>query len=232
LRMRKVLLKALRDTPPEAPTELRIDHKGEVLKLGAKELEKARKKVHSAGGPPNRTRLRAAEALLEALADKVEENAKAGGPQLDRADVVHDLGERIDFHRFLVTWWPVLHPAQVLRWLGDERKLARAGKNVLTAEEVTLLAESLRGEGDDWTVADVALLDELRVLAGPPPKRRTQRAQDIELDAAQTRDSDDPARHRAARPAHYDEYSHIVVDESQDLSPMQWRMLGRRGAYA
>ncbi|KMS65957.1 HelD family protein [Prauserella rugosa] len=232
LRMRKVLLKALRDTPPEAPTELRIVYKGEVLKLGAKELEKARKKVHSAGGPPNRSRVRAAETLLEALADKAEENAKAGGPQLDRADVVHDLGERIDFHRFLVTWWPVLYPAQVLRWLGDERKLARAGKNVLTAEEVTLLAESLRGEGDDWTVADVALLDELRVLAGPPPKRRTQRAQDIELDAAQTRDSDDPARHRAARPAHYDEYSHIVVDESQDLSPMQWRMLGRRGAYA
>src|SRR5690606_17132009 len=128
LRMRKVLLKALRDTPPEAPTELRIVYKGEVLKLGAKELEKARKKVHSAGGPPNRSRVRAAETLVEALADKAEENAKAGGPQLDRADVVHDLGERIYFHRFLVTWWPVLHPAQVLRWLGDERKLARAGK--------------------------------------------------------------------------------------------------------
>src|SRR3569833_3214383 len=34
------------------------------------------------------------------------------------------------------------------------------------------------------------------------------------------------------RPEHYDEYSHVVVDESQDLSPMQWRMVGRRGKYA
>ncbi|MBB3661452.1 DNA helicase IV [Prauserella sediminis] len=231
LRMRKVLLKAVRDTPPDAPTELRIVYKGEVLKLGTKELDKARKKVHSAGGPPNRSRVRAAETLLGLLADKAEQNAASGGPQLDRADVIQDLGERIDFHRFLVTWWPVLYPAQVLRWLGDDDRLARAAKNVLTSDEVGLLAESLRGDGDDWTVADVALLDEVRVLIGPPPKRR-KRAQDIELDAEQTRDSDDPARLRTSRPAHYDEYSHIVVDESQDLSPMQWRMLGRRGGHA
>ncbi|GAA1240691.1 AAA family ATPase [Prauserella halophila] len=232
LRMRKVLQKAVRDAVPEAPDELRIVYKGEVLKLGAKELDKARKKVHSAGGPPNRSRVRAAETLLGMLADKAEENTTAGGPQLDRADVIRDVGERIEFHRFLVTWWPVLYPAQVLRRLGDDDRLARAAKNVLTGDEVALLADSLRGDGDDWTVADVALLDEIRVLIGPPPKRRKQRAQDIELDAEQTRDSDDPARTRSTRPAHYDEYSHIVVDESQDLSPMQWRMLGRRGAQA
>ena len=34
------------------------------------------------------------------------------------------------------------------------------------------------------------------------------------------------------RGAHYDEYAHIVIDEAQDLSPMQWRMVGRRGKYA
>ncbi|NDU77917.1 ATP-binding domain-containing protein, partial [Actinomadura sp. DSM 109109] len=28
------------------------------------------------------------------------------------------------------------------------------------------------------------------------------------------------------------EYAHLVVDEAQDLSPMQWRMLGRRGRQA
>jgi DNA helicase IV len=30
----------------------------------------------------------------------------------------------------------------------------------------------------------------------------------------------------------YREYAHVVVDESQDVSPMQWRMIGRRGSYA
>src|SRR5699024_5852370 len=29
-----------------------------------------------------------------------------------------------------------------------------------------------------------------------------------------------------------DEYAHVLVDEAQDLSPMQWRMLGRRGRWA
>jgi DNA helicase IV len=29
-----------------------------------------------------------------------------------------------------------------------------------------------------------------------------------------------------------DEYAHVLVDEAQDLSPMQWRMLGRRGRYS
>ncbi|OQO90056.1 ATP-dependent DNA helicase [Saccharomonospora piscinae] len=225
LRMRKVLGKALRDTPPEAPTEMRIVYRGEVLKLSARELEKVRRKVHGHSQPPNRARVRAAEALLEALADRAEQYARDDGRSFDRAELVRDLGERLDFHRFLVVWWPVLYPAQVLRWLGDERRLARAAKNVLTAPEVALLSASLAEPDREWTVADVALLDELRVLLGPPPKRR--RGQSAGAESPPERGG--PARHR---PEHYDEYSHVVVDESQDLSPLQWRMVARRGRYA
>ncbi|TNC22446.1 HelD family protein [Amycolatopsis alkalitolerans] len=225
LRMRKVLTRAMRDTPPEVPDEMRIVYRGEVLKLRGKELEKVRRKVHGHGGPPNRSRVRAAETLLEALADKAVENAHADGGQVDRAELITELGERIDFHRFLVVWWPVLYPGEILRWLGDPARLARASKGTLSREEVGLLAPSFADSGAGWTVADVALLDELRVLAGQPPKRR-RRKQRIELDPA-------PAEHHGThRPEHYDEYSHIVVDESQDLSPMQWRMVGRRGKYA
>ncbi|GAA4657940.1 MULTISPECIES: HelD family protein [Amycolatopsis] len=229
LRMRKVLTKAMRDTPPDVPGEMRIVYRGEVLKLTTKELEKVRRKVHGHGGPPNRSRIRAAETLLEALADKAEENAKADGRTVDRAELITELGERIDFHRFLVVWWPVLYPGEILRWLGDPARLSRAGKGVLKRDEVDLLAASFADRERDWSVADVALLDELRILVGPPPKRR-RRAQPVELDAAPAaRGSEGQGPHR---PEHYDEYSHIVVDESQDLSPMQWRMIGRRGKYA
>jgi superfamily I DNA/RNA helicase len=34
---------------------------------------------------------------------------------------------------------------------------------------------------------------------------------------------------RIGRPG---EYAHVLVDEAQDLSPMQWRMVGRRGRHA
>lgn len=229
LRMRTVLTRMLRATPPDTPAEMRIVYRGEVLKLNAQELDRVRRKVHSQGAPPNRSRVRAAERLLEALADKAEEYAQADGRTVDRVELITELGERIDFHRFLVVWWPVLYPAQILRWIGDERRLARAAKKVLDPAEITLLADSMAQHNQDWSVADIALLDELRVLLGPPPQRR-RRARSDDGTARDTQDSGTPGKRH--RPQHYDEYSHIVVDEAQDLSPMQWRMVGRRGRYA
>jgi DNA helicase IV len=222
LRMRKVLLRALRDTPPDAPEELRIVYRGEVLKLNVRDLEKVRRKAHTQGAPPNRSRIRAAELLLDALASKAEEYAKADGKPFERADLITDLGERIEFHRFLVEWWPVLYPAQILKWLGNEKRLAASSKGVLNRGEISLLAADLADRSRGWSIADVALLDELRVLIGPPPKRKRRQVIEVE-----------PQRSGGTtRPEHYDEYSHVVVDESQDLSPMQWRMVGRRGKYA
>ncbi|MEV6826425.1 ATP-binding domain-containing protein [Amycolatopsis sp. NPDC051102] len=223
LRVRKVLLRALRDTPPDAPEEMRIVYRGEVLKLNARELEKIRRKAHTQGAPPNRSRIRAAELLLDALAAKAEAHAKDDGRQIDRAELITDLGERIDFHRFLVVWWPVLYPAQILKWLGEEKRLASAAKGILNRQEISMLAADFADRSRGWSIADIALLDELRVLIGPPPKRKRRQVIEVE-----------PERSGGAptRPEHYDEYSHVVVDESQDLSPMQWRMVGRRGKYA
>ncbi|HEV7978955.1 HelD family protein [Amycolatopsis sp.] len=224
LRMRKLLLRSLRETPPDAPTNMRMVYRGEVLKLDAKDLEKVRRRVHTAGAPPNRSRIRAAEMLLEALATRADEHAKEDGKSFDKAELIYELGDRIEFHRFLVEWWPVLYPAQILRWMSDERRLASAGKGLLNRGEISLLAKDLGDRSRGWSVADVALLDELRVLIGPEPKRR-RRQEMVEVNPSRS----SSGTHRAE---HYDEYSHVVVDESQDLSPMQWRMVGRRGKYA
>ena len=59
-----------------------------------------------------------------------------------------------------------------------------------------------------WTAADLALIDEARVLLGPR-RARSSGGSDDEGGAART-------------------YGHIVVDEAQDLSPMQLRMVARR----
>lgn len=233
LRMRRVLKNALRDTPPDAPDELRIVYRGEVLKLGPRELARVRRAVHSAGRPPNESRVDAAEALLEALWRKAEsfrmEDGDTAAAAARREDLITEIGERIDFHRFVVVWWRLLEPAEVLRWLGDRERLARAAGSVLAAAEVTTLAESWADGVADPTVADAALLDELRVLLGTPPKRRRRRR---EADGELRTWAELQAGSAYRRPAHYDEYSHIVVDEAQDLSPMQWRMIGRRGRYA
>ena len=226
LRMRKVLQRAVRDTPPGVPDRLRMVYQGEVLTLERDALERLRKRVLAGGGQPNRIRVRAAEALLEALADVAAQAATDDGRAWSptaRAELITDLGDRLDFHRFVVTWWPVLSPEELLGWLGDEQRLARAARRTLSPHEVELLAASFADRSRGFSVADIALLDELRVLVGTP--RRTRRdPESAEPERAE--------RGRHHRPEHYDEYSHIVVDESQDLSPMQWRMVGRRGKHA
>jgi DNA helicase IV len=220
LRMVRLLRRAVRAKPVNAPTRLRIPYRGEVLTLDADELARVRRVVHRRGGMANRIRVHAAEELLEALWRKAQRYAEYGGtpaPGPDHDELVTDLGERIEFHRFVVQWWPPLVPAKILAGLGDRDRLAEIGHGVLTDEEVDLLSASWRRPG--FSVADVALLDELRVMVGEPRRRRGQPAE--------------PPPPGAVRGvAHYDEYAHIVVDESQDLSPMQWRMIGRRGRYA
>jgi DNA helicase IV len=221
-RMVRILRRAMRQTPPDVPTEMRIVYRGEVLRLAGAELERVRRTVHRKGAQPNRSRVDAAEALLEALWHKAESyQADAGAGRSFRADrneLVSELGERIEFHQFLVRWWPVLTPAGVLSWLGDRSRLAQAAGRTFDGAELDLLSASWAAHPDDPSVADVALLDELRGLLGEPRRRRR-------------RGGDEPAG-RPRRPVHYDEYAHLVVDEAQDLSPMQWRMVGRRGRYA
>jgi DNA helicase IV len=214
-RMVKVLRRALRLPPPDAPQQLQMFYRGTVLKLQADDLKRIRRSLHNKGGQPNRSRMRAADSLLEALWQKAKQAADADF-QPDRERLINEIGDRIEFHRFLVTWWPPLYPMQVLRWLSDPARLSQAARRLLSAEEVDLLAKSWT-EVTEWTVADIALIDELRVLAGAPPKRRRT----AEADAESSR-----------RAVNYDEYAHVVIDEAQDLSPMQWRMVGRRGRYA
>ncbi|MBO0839407.1 MAG: AAA family ATPase [Sciscionella sp.] len=219
LRMRKVLRKAIKMTPPDVPTDMRIVYRGEVLRLDDAELHAVRAKVHRAGGPPNSSRVHAAEALLEALWHKAEQ-AERG---FDRDHFMDELAERLDFHQFVVRFWPVLTPQGVLGWLGDRRRLAASAGRALTAAEIDGLAKSweLCSVGAGWSVADVALLDELRVMLGKPRRRRRHTSETNTANATASR-----------RGEHYDEYAHVVVDEAQDLSPMQWRMIGRRGRYA
>jgi DNA helicase IV len=211
--IRRVLKAALRDTPPGAPTELRLMYRGVLLRLDADELAGVRSRVLRGRVLPNNARREAAAALLEALWQDAErqytdgqhaggQGAGGQGADRDRATVLAELRDRSEFESFLDSWWPVRTPAGVLGSLADPDRLARAGRGVLKAADVEALAESWSRGG--WSVADVALLDELRVLLGEPGE---------------------------SRPREFF-YGHVIVDEAQDLSPMQWRMLGRRGRYA
>jgi DNA helicase IV len=89
--------------------------------------------------------------------------------------------------------------------------------------------------------ADVAVVDELEALLGPAPEPEPDpddtwdELAELEALAAEHGVTTFADRNRAARQVLDDDhrsYAHVVVDEAQDVSPMQWRMLGRRARGA
>jgi hypothetical protein len=221
--MRPLLVKLIRQAPPSAPTELRITYRAEVLRLDREILAAARARVHGKGFPPNHARHHAAAALIADLW-RIYRDRLARPTVEERDAFVAELKDRGELLEFVTRWWPQVTPEETLGWLRDPelRKALAPGM-----PELTFAAKP--------SVQDVPLLDELRVLLGEPPKpKRTDPFHVIDGIRELTTAAD---RHLAGRTpvvrgANYDEYAHVVVDEAQDLSPMQWRMLGRRGKYA
>ncbi|MCC3762942.1 AAA family ATPase [Glycomyces sp. TRM65418] len=227
--MLPILRRLVRQTPPGAPTELRIVYRGDVFTLDAAELAVARARVFEKETRPNLAKTEAGRALLVALWRKV----KAVIEDAEPAKFSRDVGSRGEFLTFLDHWWPDLDPADVLGWAGDVRRLASAAEGHLKRGAIEAVAASLRES--DFSIPDVALLDELRMLLGvkPQPRGRDRiRSWDGIQEVSTTQDRYYDRPERQARDAFYEDYAHVIVDEAQDLSPMQWRMLGRRGRAA
>jgi hypothetical protein len=239
LRMARVLAHAARDAVPESPPRLRVLYRGQLLVLERWALDNARRAVLSAhGAKRNAVRAKAAGYLLDALWRQSADLLPAHQQQ-KREEFAADIAERREFTSFMRAWWPILRPMDVLAWLGDPARLRRYADGVLSRAELAPLAASYARVAEAGpSVADVALLDELGELLGEAPSRARPRRDPFQVaDGVRevTTYADRIAAARAvavARPDDYRDYAHVVVDESQDVSPMQWRMIGRRGEHA
>jgi len=301
--MRDVLVELMWQTPPTAPDRLRLVYAGQVLTLPDSALARARQRIRAraeaSATQPNGARPIAASVLVHALWSTVD------GGKLDRELFVEDVADRPEFRRFFAAWWPVLTPTEVLAWLADPARVP-----VLSADAAGTLAASYQ-EHPDWSVDDVALLDELAELLGRPPAPRatpgaepTARLRELTtgarlidtfalscglydgwnlyapglatpfavagtsidndaVTAAQRwaaavilreghrvvswTDGCDPYGEDAYVPilaeplpvpepeeptATEDDYAHVILDEAQDLSPMECQMIARRAEYA
>ncbi|HET6214078.1 MAG TPA: UvrD-helicase domain-containing protein [Micromonosporaceae bacterium] len=218
VRMRQVLGRAARDAVPGAPTELRVLYRGELVRLTAGQLAELRRAALPRGARRNEVRRAVRARLLDALQRQLR--------SAPRDDFISDVGDRPEFRAFLRAWWPVVRPADALGWLADPGRLRGYAAGVLSPAEIEQLAGAF--VDPEPTVADVALLDELDDLLGTPPAAPVRRTSEEGYRVIGVRTTGAPP----PRPADYRDYAHIVVDEAQDVSPMQWRMLGRRGRQA
>ncbi|MFG2167721.1 HelD family protein [Micromonospora chersina] len=237
LRMRRVLERAVRDAVPDSPTELRLLYRGELLRLERAELDAIRDRTLSRGGRRNEVRRAAFDAVLGAL--WAQARALRIGRLPEQPAFEDEIIERPEFREFLKAWWPRLHPRHVLDWLARPERLRRYAGGVLSGAEIRLLTQAYRSlDAEGLTIADVALLDELDALLGKPVRRARPKRDPYQLAGGVRELSTAADRQRAARaaarerPEDYRDYAHVVVDESQDVSPMQWRMIGRRGRLA
>ncbi|MFD4139476.1 MULTISPECIES: HelD family protein [unclassified Streptomyces] len=234
---------AAQAVPAESPTRLRVVAFGRRLELEADELQRIRHNVLGGTAPVNLLRPRARRLLLDALYAKSGATGRAASSSYTDPELAAELRSSFDedvtsedsFIEFLDAWWPELTPRAVLSAMADERRLGRWARRVLNPGEVRRLARSLRR--DALSVHDVALLDELQAQLGTPARPRKKRELDP-LDQLTGLEELMPQREETQRErqerlaAERTEYAHVIVDEAQDLTPMQWRMVGRRGRHA
>lgn len=227
------------DTAAQAtPTRLRVVAFGRRLELEADELERIRRTALGGTAPVNLLRPRARKLLLDALWAKSGAAGRHSDPELAaelRSSFDEDITSEDPFIAFVDAWWPELTPKGVLAAMADERRLGRWARRILNPGEVRRVARSLKRDG--YSVHDIAMLDELQAILGAPARPRKKRDLDP-LDQLTGLEElmpmrEETQRERAERLAQErTEYAHVIVDEAQDLTPMQWRMVGRRGRHA
>jgi DNA helicase IV len=203
LRMAKVLAKAVRDRERPLRRTMRVGFGIQTLQLTPGQSQAIVADAKRRFRHHNAGRKHVEASVFATLADsaRVPVEAHEVRDRLRHAPEVREALERM---------WPVLTPADLLHDLyGSAALIDLASGRLLDAEERASLVRPRSEHADEvvWTVDDVPLLDEARALLGAKPRVRRP-----------GQPSDEEAR----------TYGHIVVDEAQDLSPMQLRMLTRR----
>jgi DNA helicase IV len=239
-RMAELMRRTSRQQAPGSPSEFRAFWYDSNIVLDRGLLGRVRRQLMSQGRR-NRQVPRVAGALLDAMWRQVRtERGRERGREAFDEDLLAD----DDFLDFALAWWPPLDAPTVLSWLRDPEFLARVAEGVLSPEEQRLLTKSWTGDSS-LSVEDVPLIDELRYALGDVPRRTEDQRDDpltliegaVDIQELMTASDREyaPTGRAWAPPTHSiddDGFAHVLVDEAQDLTPMQWRMVGRRGRTA
>ncbi|MDT0171214.1 ATP-binding domain-containing protein [Pseudarthrobacter sp. BRE9] len=230
---------------------------GRKLTLTPRQVRRARERARATGKPYNEARVTFVKILLRELTEQMTELVEAGslGNNADRSYLAEDVRTARDVRIALNLCWMPMTPEKLISDLFSKPEILEFCTPNLTPAERALLQ---RPADAPWTESDVPLLDEAAELLGeldPAAGRglaqqEHDRARDL-ANAKQTlvnmeaagvdplmtaeelaeQNREQEARQTAAERATSDRtwaFGHIVVDEAQELSPMQWRLLVRR----
>ncbi len=223
-----------------------------TIVLKAKYTQDAVERAKRRPGNHNQRRSAVGRELAARLAAEYGERFTKDGSRDGSEEVSNEteLAEAIratpQFKEALQRVWPRITGQELVHdLLGAPALLRAAGKGILSDREIEMLYRPRFTSTEEiaWTKADAALIDEARVLVGPrkrprPAPRPTDNVlAGVDLDAysgdhraAALREAQRlaVAQSQELDEAEFVTYGHIVVDEAQDLSPMELRVLKRR----
>ena len=200
--------------------------------------------------PHNEARIQLREALVDLLLPQLA-GSNAPEPQL-RADAARSSA----LGALLNEYWPILDPLNLLKALYSTPALLRYSGSELTDDQIEKLLSDPRPVA--WTTSDIPLIDYSRYLIGDQDSETSHRDEQSRIHAERNRwtnviddlmASADDKEDLASQLMHHDlqerllshsletplakesydgPFSHVVVDEAQDLTDAQWAMIQRR----
>ncbi|RFA09530.1 AAA family ATPase [Subtercola boreus] len=233
-----------------------LDVNGEPLTLEPQVIANAINRAHESRKPYNEARVTFVKTALNDLTRALAAQLRSHGNTVDEDDygmLREDLRSAYDVRVALNTAWIPLTPQKLLQDLYARPQWLAELTPSWSPEKRALLR---RDRDAPFTVSDVPLLDEAAEHLGEHNERnaavdreaKKQRKRDVENAENAIRNMDveglvhaedladtfaeQASRATTAERAAADRtwtYGHIVVDEAQELSPMQWRLLRRRG---
>lgn len=243
--IKRIVQKPLRQT-------VTITVNGKDLVLTPAMVEAAQRKARRSHQPHNQARDIYARTLVDELAGQLAAAQKLSLE--DNAFLYEDITESVDARREInLRWLPSAATTLLERIYHYPELLARIAPELSERERAMLRRE----RGSAFTRADIAILDELAEHLGEfstdlqraasaareSDRRRhddyvadTMRAMGlgggiVNAEAMSARLYGDFSNATLSERAASDRtwtYGHVVVDEAQELSPMQWRMIARR----
>ena len=246
---------ANRQRVPAGDRILEVD--GRKLTLTVRQVRRARERARATGKPHNEARASFVKILLRELTEQLTDLVEAGniGNNADRGYLAEDVRSARDVRIALNLCWMPITPEKLVSELFSKPAILEFCTPHLTKAE---RASLLRPADAPWTEPDVPLLDEAAELLGDLDatdgrglaQQEHDRARDLAnakqtlenmehmgvdvlMTAEELADQNQEREDRltAAERATSDRswaFGHIVVDEAQELSPMQWRLLVRR----
>ncbi len=242
LRMVELLKRAVRGLGDHGRLrDVEITRWGFVLVLSGAEFAKRRAQVRRGARSHNAGRAAFVGAVADSTWRSWQRRPNAPKEELgDREDFLSWVRSEPRFVQAVDAAWPVLQPAAVLASLREGRVDLRAlARGVLSEPETTALVR-VWSSGGPWSPSDAAIYDELVEMLGAPPEPEPEEDTWSELDDLDERvgevttfaERNTRARRSLVDDVEHRTYAHVVVDEAQDVTPMQWRMLGRRARGA